>query len=180
MGDYLYDGQTEGFYLYEGEEKPKGRTLLDTDTVVVQNRRRVIDAYGGHYEPDGEPIEVVCNVEGRAQQAGQFSISGQESKKPNSQGGLTEVTPVQILAREWPGDIHSTVWIHPVNPDMSVDESRWDKYDADGAPVYRRHGSRRQWHWECRARRVVDSRFSDTSIGPYERWVGDGSDSVGS
>lgn len=146
----------------------RSRRLPDLEYVLVQNRRRVIDAHGGHYVDDGAPIRVVCNVEGRAQQAGQFSISGAESKRPQDQGGLTEVTPVQILARTWPGNIHSLVWIHPVNPDLTVDEEHWDKYDTDGAPIARNHGSKTSRHWEIRARRVVDSVLSPVPIAPPE------------
>lgn len=101
---------------------------------------------------EGDPVKVVCTVEGRAQQAGMFSISGAESKKADAGGGLIEVTPIQIVADEWPGDINSLIWYEG------------DLYDADGAPVYRRHGSGMSTHVEVRARRVVDHTMTGVPI----------------
>ena len=105
-------------------------------------------------------MKVICCVEGRAQQAGMFSISGAEDKTPSSDnpGGLEEVTPLQILAREWPGDIYSRIWY------------KGDYYDADGAPTWRGSGSRFSRHWEVRARRVVIGEYLDGGISEPE-WV---------
>lgn len=130
----------------------RAKTLLDTDTVIVQNRRHVQDAHGGYYVDVGDPLLVVCSVEGRAQEAGMFSISGAEDKNPVDSGGLQEVTAVQILAREWPGDIYSLIWIDG------------DPCDADGAPVWRKHATGLAACWMMRARRVVDVKRSDVPI----------------
>lgn len=94
-------------------------------------RKHVQDAHGGQYVQTGDPVKVICCVDGRAQQAGMFSISGAEDKTPSSDnpGGLEEVTPLQIIAREWPGDIYSRIWY------------KGDYYDADGAPTWRGDGS---------------------------------------
>lgn len=128
-------------------------TLLDTDMVVVQNRRHVQDPHGGHYEYVGDPVAVVCSVEGHEQQAGMFSISGAEDKSVTKQGGVQEVTPIRILARQWPGDIYSRIWFHG------------DPYDADGSPTLFPHSSKLARHWEVRARRVVDVSKADDVAG---------------
>lgn len=151
----LYDGadtgELGGGHLYDAtppmDAKPRP-TLLDTDTVIVQNRVHVQDPHGGHYEYRGDPLLVACSVEGHEQQAGMFSISGAEDKSVSDQGGLQEVTPIRILAREWPGDIHSRVWWHG------------DPYDVDGSPTYFPHSSETARHWEVRARRVVNVALS--------------------
>lgn len=143
--------------IFTDAEKPvRPKTLLDTDTVIVQRRRHVQDAHGGYYEEYGDPVLVVCSVEGHAQQAGMFSISGNEDKSPASQGGLQEVQPIRILAREWPGDIYSQVW--------------WqgDPYDADGSPNLFPHSTDIARHYEVRARRVVATGLSDVPIHPPE------------
>ena len=114
---HLYDGvdidELGGGHLYDRTELTGHgvQQLFDTDYVIVVNRRHVQDAHGGYHEQVGDPVKVVCSVEGRAQQAGMFSISGAEDKSPSGQngGGLQEVTPLQILARQWPGDIHPVV-----------------------------------------------------------------------
>lgn len=141
-GPYLYDEEPAGGegYLFQGRHP---RQLFDKDQVIVQPRKPVRTAHGNKYENDGEPVRVVCSVEGRAQQAGMFSISGAEDKTPQNQGGLTEVTPIQILAREWPGDIHSLIWW------------KGDWYDADGSPVTRDTGTPESRHVEIRARRTA-------------------------
>lgn len=139
---YLYDGCPAGSsgYLFDGR---RPRQLFDRDQVVVQPRQPVRGAHGNSYKDDGPPVRVACCVEGRAQQAGMFSISGAEDKTPQDQGGLTEVTAIQVIAREWPGDIHSTIWW------------RGDLYDADGIPVLRDVGSPDSRHFEIRARRTA-------------------------
>lgn len=129
------------------------RALYTLDKVLVQLRHRVDGPHGDDLIDDGEPIEVVCSVERRAQQAGMFSISGAEDKSIGTAGGLQEVTPIQIMALEWPGDIDSLIWY------------QGDKYDADGSPVWRPHGL--VPHWEVRARRVWARQFavSDKPMG---------------
>ncbi|WP_346974122.1 hypothetical protein, partial [Bifidobacterium adolescentis] len=115
MMAFLFDDDTnERHYLYEDDQTHYGgqKQLFDTDYVVVIPRKHVQDAHGGQYVQTGDPVKVICCVEGRAQQAGMFSISGAEDKTPSSDnpGGLEEVTPLQIIAREWPGDIYSRIW----------------------------------------------------------------------
>lgn len=163
---HLYDGtdieELGGGHLYDGVDGLGGglRQLFDTDYVVVINRRHVQDAHGGYYRDVGSPVKVICAVEGRAQQAGMFSISGAEDKTPSGQkvGGLQEVTPLQILAREWPGDIHSRIWY------------RGDYYDADGYPTWRGSGSKLSQHWEIRCRRVVKGGYVRGGI-PEPEWT---------
>ena len=173
---FLFDDDTnERHYLYEDDQTDYGgqKQLFDTDYVVVIPRKHVQDAHGGQYVQTGDPVKVICCVEGRAQQAGMFSISGAEDKTPSSDnpGGLEEVTPLQILAREWPGDIYSRIWY------------KGDYYDADGAPTWRGSGSRFSRHWEVRARRVVIGDYLDGGISEPE-WgkevggVGKGHDSA--
>lgn len=106
---------------------------------------------------EGEPVKVICSVEGRAQQAGMFSISGAESKTPETQGGLIEVTPIQILCREWHGDIYTLVYY------------QGDWYDMDGAPTIRRHGTQLAQGIELRARRILASEFASTPR-PEPEW----------
>nr|WP_240951036.1 hypothetical protein [Bifidobacterium sp. DSM 109959] len=143
----MFDTEEERTPVFSDEQRLLASTAIYTkDRVYVQLRHRVDGAHGDHLVEDGDPIEVACSVEGRAQQAGMFSISGAEDKTPGSQGGLQEVTPIQILALEWPGDIDSAIWFEG------------DKYDADGAPVHREHGL--VPHYEIRARRVWDHTFA--------------------
>lgn len=140
--------------VFSQEERLLASTAIyRKDRVLVQLRHRVDGPHGDDLVEDGEPIEVVCSVEGRAQQAGMFSISGAEDKTVGSQGGLQEVTPIQIMALEWPGDIDSLIWY------------MGDAYDADGAPVWRPHGM--VPHWEVRARRVWARQFA-VSVQPEE------------
>lgn len=140
---YLFsDGVGDADFLFSQAKPGRRKTMKDSSYVVVQKRNVQRSAYGTSLVPDGSPIKVVCSVEGRAQQAGLFSISGAEDKKPQPQGGLIEVTPIQILAREWPGDIHSQIWF------------AGDLYDADGSPVFRKSGSAKAQGVEVHARRV--------------------------
>lgn len=138
----------------DGKRPAPYRTLLDTDKVIVQKRRHVQDAHGGYYEFYDDPIPVVCSVEGRAQEAGMFSISGAGDKNPTKAGGLQEVTAVQILARQWPGDIYSLIWIDGM------------PYDADGAPVWRKHATDLADCYILRARRVADTSMTDAPVHP--------------
>ena len=162
---HLYDGvdidELGGGHLYDRTELTGHgvQQLFDTDYVIVVNRRHVQDAHGGYHEQVGDPVKVVCSVEGRAQQAGMFSISGAEDKSPSGQngGGLQEVTPLQILAREWPGDIHSRIWY------------KGDWYDADGYPTWRGSGSVLSQQWEVRCRRVVIGGYVPGGI-PEPEW----------
>lgn len=139
---YLYDTRRPSAgYLFDGTPEilaGRYRTLMDRDYVIVVNRTVEDTAHGVRYVPDGEPVKVACSVEGRQNQAGMFANSGQEDI-PQDQGGLTEITPIQIVAREWPGDIHSQIWYDG------------DMYDTIGAPVERKHGTARSRHWEIRA-----------------------------
>ncbi|MBT1161211.1 hypothetical protein JS541_04920 [Bifidobacterium sp. SO1] len=162
---HLFDGidlaAFGGGFLYDGLDVTGGvRQLFDEDYVIVVNRRHVQDAHGGYHEQVGDPVKVICSVEGRAQQAGMFSISGAEDKTPSGQssGGLQEVTPLQIIAREWPGDIHSRIWY------------QGDWYDADGEPTWRGHGSRLSRHWEVRCRRTVQGKNIPGGI-PEPEWT---------
>lgn len=84
---FLFDDDTnERHYLYEDDQTHYGgqKQLFDTDYVVVIPRKHVQDAHGGQYVQTGNPVKVICCVEGRAQQAGMFSISGAEDKTPSS------------------------------------------------------------------------------------------------
>lgn len=152
-----------GIFTDDSAKPVRPKTLLDTDTVIVQRRRHVRNAHGGYYEKYGDPILVVCSVEGHAQQAGMFSISGDEDKSPSVQGGLQEVYPIRILAREWPGDIYSLIWWNG------------DPYDADGSPNYFPHSTEIAQHYEVRARRVVNTavaRGEGVDIHPPEPPMG--------
>lgn len=122
---------------------PHYQGIKHADMVYVMNREPRMSAHGVTYQPISGWMKVICSVEDRAQQAGMFSISGAEDKTPQDQGGLTEVTPIQILANEWPGDIYSYIWF------------AGGYYDADGAPVHRRNGTRMAQGWEVKARRVA-------------------------
>lgn len=113
-------------------------SLLTADKVIVTPRRPVDTPHGMKLIPDGDPVEVTCGVEGRQNQAGMFANSGQEDT-PQKQGGLTEITPIQIIAKTWPGDIWSAIWYDG------------DQYDTVGSPVQRRHGTEQSRHWEIRA-----------------------------
>ncbi|KFI66540.1 hypothetical protein [Bifidobacterium magnum] len=163
----LYDGvspaELGGGFLYDGVDLDcKGpEQLFDSDYVVVVPRKVVQTAHGGKYVQSGDPVKVICSVEGRAQQAGMFSISGAEDKSPSGQegGGLQEVTPLQIIARQWPGDIHSRVWY------------KGDWYDTDGSPVYRPSGSKLSNHYEVRCRRVVVGGMVRDGGIPEPAWV---------
>lgn len=164
--EYLYDGvdiaEFGGGFLYDDSmpDSVGPEQLFDKDYVVVICRKHVQDPYGGIYQTVGDPIKVICSVEGREQQAGMFSISGAEDKTPSgqTQGGLQEVSPLQIMAREWPGDIHSRIWY------------KGDYYDADGAPTWRGSGTKESQHWEIKCRRVVVGAYVDGGI-PEPEWT---------
>lgn len=127
--------------LFSPAERLSARTdLMSLDRVIVILRRPVDTPHGMRLEQFGDPILVVCGCEGRQNQAGMFANSGNEDI-PQKQGGLTEITPLEIIAREWPGDIWSTVWYDG------------DTYDTIGQPVERRHGTEKSRHWEVRAER---------------------------
>ncbi len=83
---YLFDGwQPETRFLFDMHpEMLHGRikTLMDTDYVIVINQTVSDTAHGVRYEPDGDPIKVICSVEGRRNQAGMFANSGQEECSP--------------------------------------------------------------------------------------------------
>lgn len=154
----LFDADESQAPLFSKEQRVKSsRAVYTKDRVLVQKRKREDGPHGDLLVDVGEPVEVICSVEGRAQQAGMFSISGAEDKTVGSQGGLQEVTPIQIMALDWPGDIDSAIWY------------LGDKYDADGAPVWRPHGE--VPHWEVRARRVWARDFA-LSVQP--EGAGDG------
>lgn len=122
-------------------------TLKKRDVIIAIPRTIKRSAHGVSLI-EGKPVKVICSVEGRAQQAGMFSISGAESKTPDSQGGLIEVTPIQILCDEWHGNIYTLIYY----------EGDW--YDMDGAPVLRQHGTELSKSIELRARRVFASEFA--------------------
>ncbi|MCO6558485.1 MAG: hypothetical protein J6575_03490 [Bifidobacterium sp.] len=120
------------------ERETASADLLTADKVVLIPRKPVDTPHGMKLVSAGEPVEIVCGVEGRQNQAGMFANSGQEDT-PQKQGGLTEITPIQIIAKNWPGDIWSAVWFDG------------DEYDTVGSPVQRRHGTEQSRHWEIRA-----------------------------
>ena len=105
--------------------KPDSILYRDKVIVVLYTVRR--GPHGTTYVP-GKAYWCWCSIEGREQQAGMFSISGAEDKSPQTWGGLREVTPSQVAAVEWHGDIHTEVWY------------QGDCYDVDGAPTFRQHG----------------------------------------
>lgn len=140
MASPIFQDNTSPPVFDDSQRLAASRAIYTKDRVLVQKRVRRDGAHGDDLIEVGEPVEVVCSVEDRAQQAGMFSISGQEDKTIGTAGGLQEVTPIQIMALDWPGDIDSLIWW------------KGDKYDADGAPVHRSHGLTP--HWEIRARRV--------------------------
>ena len=122
---------------------PKRKTLKSTGYVLVQRRKPVYTPHGFDLEDVGGWIKVICSVEGHAQSAGMFSISGAEDKTPTDQGGLSEVTPINVIAFEWPGDIYSRIWYDG------------GYFDADGSPVPRKSGTPTAQGIEVHARRVV-------------------------
>jgi hypothetical protein len=127
--------------IFSDSDRLADRTdMLSHDRVIVVPRKPVDTAHGIRLEPDGAPVLVVCGLEGRQNQAGMFANAGNEDV-PQKQGGLTEITPLQIIAREWPGDIWACVWYGG------------DLYDTVGQPVERRHGTGLSRHWEIRAER---------------------------
>ncbi|MEE8666839.1 MAG: hypothetical protein SOI13_01615 [Bifidobacterium mongoliense] len=127
--------------LFSPAERLSVRTdLMSRDRVIVILRHPVDTPHGMRLEQFGDPILVVCGCDGRQNQAGMFANSGNEDVQ-QTQGGLTEITPLEIIAREWPGDIWSTVWYDG------------DAYDTIGQPVERRHGTEKSRHWEVRAER---------------------------
>ena len=127
--------------LFSDEEiRDADKSLLTRTTVTVVLRRPVDTAHGVRLEQVGTPYRVTCDVEGRQNQAGMFAKSGAQDV-PLKSGGLTEITPIQIMAKSWPGDLYSAVWYEG------------DLYDTVGAPVKRSSGTDRSRHWELRAER---------------------------
>jgi hypothetical protein len=134
--------------------------LKSTGVVLVQPRKPVYTPHGFDLEPDGGWVKVICSVEGHAQSAGMFSISGAEDKTPTEQGGLSEVTPINIIANEWPGDIYSRIWYEG------------GYFDADGSPVPRESGTEIARGVEVHARRVVwdpSNLIPQPELDPKER-----------
>ena len=135
---------TPGYYGTGRLPKPpRSHTGL---IVVLYTVRR--GPHGTTYVP-GKAYWCWCSIEGREQQAGMFSISGAEDKSPQTWGGLREVTPSQVVAVEWHGDIHTEVWY------------QGDCYDVDGAPTFRQHGE--VPHYEMHIRRNAD--YSQIPVG---------------
>lgn len=126
--------------------KPDSILYRDKVIVVLYTVRR--GPHGTTYVP-GKAYWCWCSVEGREQQAGLFSISGAEDKSPQTWGGLREVTPSQVVAVEWHGDIHTEVWY------------QGDCYDVDGAPTFRQHGE--VPHYDMHIRRNAD--YSQIPVG---------------
>lgn len=138
MADDTSDDDKPLFTPEEVEDSDK--SLLTRTTVTVVLRKPVDTAHGVRLVPSGKPLRVTCDVEGRQNQAGMFANSGAQDV-PLKSGGLTEITPIQIIARAWPGDLYSAVWYEG------------DLYDTVGAPVKRSSGTDRSRHWELRAER---------------------------
>lgn len=134
---FLFDEPESGTFLFDGEGEENTGRLLESDEVTLIPRVPTDTAHGTRYVR-GVPQRVKCSVEGRASQAGMFANSGSEDV-PLASGGLTEITPIQILAFEWAGDIFSQIWY------------KGDLYDTIGQPIYRQHGSNISKHWEIRA-----------------------------
>ena len=127
--------------LFSDEEiRDADKSMMTRTTVTVVLRRPVDTAHGVRLEQVGSPLRVTCDVEGRQNQAGMFANSGAQDV-PLKSGGLTEITPIQITAKSWPGDLYSAVWYEG------------DLYDTVGAPVKRSSGTDRSRHWELRAER---------------------------
>lgn len=127
--------------LFSADEiRDADKSLLTRTTVTVVLRKPVDTAHGVRLEQVGTPLRVTCDVEGRQNQAGMFANSGAQDV-PLKSGGLTEITPIQIMAKSWPGDLYSAVWYEG------------DLYDTVGAPVKRSSGTGRSKHWELRAER---------------------------
>lgn len=133
--------------MVKARDKNTFDTIKRKDTLIAIPRTIHRSAHGVTFI-EGTPVKVICSVEGRAQQAGMFSISGAESKTPDKQGGLIEVTPIQILCNEWHGDIYTLIYY----------EGDW--YDMDGAPTIRHHGTTMAQGIELRARRILASDFA--------------------
>lgn len=127
--------------LFSADEiRAADKSLLTRTTVTVVIRKPVDTAHGVRLEQVGTPLRVTCDVEGRQNQAGMFANSGAQDV-PLKSGGLTEITPIQIMAKSWPGDLYSAVWYEG------------DLYDTVGAPIRRASGTDRSKHWELRAER---------------------------
>ncbi len=96
--------------------------------VTVQNRRLVRGAHGTEYRLDGDPVEVPCTVR---------SSSATETNTD----GLQVSTLKRVIARTWPGDVHSLITF------------RGDEYEPQGDPQ-EFDGSERTTHWEILIQRV--------------------------
>lgn len=102
-----------------------GTTLPDADRIIVQLRRITYTTYGARFDTYGEPIRMACSVE---------------------EGPDVRYKAIRILAREWPGDLYSTLWW------------RGDPYEPQRIDEHP-HGSRMASHFEIIARRVADHRY---------------------
>lgn len=147
--------------IHEGQElSHHPKQLFDTGYVVVIPRTIVYTAHGASYV-EGKPIRVVCDVEGKAVQAGMFANSGEEDTNMQAQGGLRQLTDFRIIARQWPGDILSLIWMPEQGlhwPDGTPGGS-W--LEAVGRPVPLTHGSRNARHTQIMSHLIADRMFAD-------------------
>lgn len=147
--------------IHSGQNLPQHpRQLFDTGYVVVVPRHVVYTAHGAVYR-EGTPVKVVCDIEGKAVQAGMFANSGEEDTNMQSQGGLRQLTDYRIIARAWPGDILSVIW-------MPIPGLAWpdrvpggDLLEAVGHPVFLDWGSHMIQHVQVMARIVADHCYAD-------------------
>lgn len=106
-------------------------SLLDRAPHTVTVQRRVIDrtdVHGVTYKPSGEPVQVRGSLQ---------PLSATESNVD----GITALTRMRFICRDWPGDIHSLV----TAPDGS--------FEPEGEPQFYNMspGTR---HWEIVLRRA--------------------------
>lgn len=122
-------------------------SLMDANSVVVQDRKVKWTPYGIELVNDGKPYKVICSVEGRANQAGMFANSGARDTNMTASGGQNEITTIQIIARQWTGNYYSLIWFEG------------DLYDTVGSPVYRNSGTNESKHVEIHCQRVGNHLF---------------------
>lgn len=146
--------------IHRGQNLPDHpRQLFDTGYVVVVPRVIVYTPHGAEYR-ETTPVKVVCDIEGKAVQAGMFANSGMEDTNMQKQGGLRQLSDFRIIARQWPGDIASLIWM-PVPGLRQADGSPGgDLLEAVGKPVRLDHGSQHVTHMQVMARLVGDHAFS--------------------
>lgn len=106
-------------------------------------------------------VKVICDVEGKSVQAGMFANSGAEDVNMQKQGGLRELSDYRIIAREWPGDINSRIWIPTVPNGWGKGVDGGDILDAVGEPVRLNHGSQHVQFVQVMSRLIGDHQFCD-------------------